>query len=66
MSNVVKFIGKNPPAPPAEGPYWAGRPLKDAFPSLRVRTPDQVQARRLIMFEGELCYINDDGPEGAA
>jgi len=66
MSNVVKFTGKNPPATPASGPYWAGQPLKDAFPAMKVRTPAQVQARRLVMFEGELCYIEDDGPEGAA
>lgn len=66
MSNVVKFTGKNPPIAQPTGPYWAGQPLKDAFPGMKVRTVAQVQARRLVMFEGELCYIDDDGPEGAA
>ncbi|WP_313195868.1 hypothetical protein [Shinella zoogloeoides] len=65
MSNVVKFTGKTPKEPSA-GPYWAGQPLKDAFPALKVRTPEQVKSRRLVMFEGELCYTEDDGPEGAA
>lgn len=66
MSNVVKFTGKKPLVAEATGPYWAGQPLKEAFPGKKVRTVAQVQARRLVMFEGELCYIEDEGPEGAA
>ncbi len=64
MSNIVQFTGKKPE--PKSGPFWAGQPMKEAFPNRTVRTPGQLQSRRLVMFEGELCYIEDDGPEGAA
>lgn len=65
MSNVVKFTGKN--LKPKTGPYWAGEPMEKAFPGRNVRKPSQIKSRRLVIFEGELCYIeDDDGPEGAA
>lgn len=64
MTNVVKFTGKTPE--PKTGPYWAGQPMEKAFPGRKVRRPEQIKARRLVMFEGDLCYIDDDGPEGAA
>lgn len=65
MSNVVKFTGKPSAKESPAGPYWAGQPLKDVFPNLKARTPSQV-SRRLVIFDGELCYVDGDGPEGAA
>lgn len=66
MSNVIKLTAKKPANETPAGPYWAGQPLREAFPSLKVRTPAQVQGRRLVIFEGGLCYVDDDGPEGTA
>jgi hypothetical protein len=67
MGTIVKFTGRSHNPEMRSGPYWAGQPLKEAFPRLRVRTPEEVQRRHLVLFEGELCcFIKDDGPEGAA
>ncbi len=65
-TNAVKFTAKPPAKETPAGPYWAGQPLKDAFPNLKVRTPSQVRSHRLVIFGGEFCYIEGDGPEGAA
>jgi hypothetical protein len=64
MTNIVKFTGKQPE--PKTGPYWAGEPMEKAFPGRKVRKPAYFANRHLVMFEGELCYLEDDGPEGAA
>ncbi len=64
LSNVVRFTGRKPIA---EGPHFAGRPLQEAFPAIKVRKPDQVPRRTPIMVEGVLFFLDeDDGPEGAA
>lgn len=64
MSNVVKFTGKKPE--PKAGPYWAGEPMEKAFPGRKARKPEQVKITRSVVIDGEIYFIVDDGPEGAA
>lgn len=66
MGDIVKFGGKKPAADAKTGPYWAGQPMKEAFPGKRIRSTDEMQARTLVIHHGELCFIEPDGPEGAA
>jgi hypothetical protein len=63
MTNVVKFTGtKVQPGKPT-GPYWAGRPMQEAFPEKKVRATEEVRARSMIMRPGKQFF---EGPEGEA
>lgn len=62
---VVKFPTKKPASDAKSGPYWAGQPMKDAFPNKADSKPVQPRRTSLIV-DGELYFIVEDGPEGAA
>ena len=65
MSNVVNFTGKKPEA--KAGPYWAGEPMEKAFPGRKFLKPGRIPIGRVIILsDGDLCFLDDDGPEGAA
>jgi hypothetical protein len=40
--------------------------MKAEFPNKRVRSTDEMQQRMVVIHHGELCYIDPQGPEGAA
>ncbi|KQT03196.1 MULTISPECIES: hypothetical protein [unclassified Rhizobium] len=66
MSNVVQLGSRKPKTEPATGPHFAGSPIKEAFPAMTVRRPGQIPRNTPFMLDGEVYFLEEDGPEGTA